>query len=441
MKNQRVWALAPKIDNIEEKIDDFINVLSNLELEETRVILSEDKYKKLKELSERLGIPVKYMFLLILLVDRNSSTQQERKVISQVANNQSSVKEVRYYDAEIKVTDDLYLYLDNLKKLKDHLKGDDFLQPFLYGSFTIKDIEKLNQTAWDWIEANKDIVYLDYKLVDKLYEMTFDSYEDFVLHFLFIYAPYKTSSNSIGLYGLNFLLSTEYLLPPSLFSKSSISSWIQFIEPSKEILHLNQEEIQTTLGMLMDSHYLDYEDIDVVDLPDQDWMYEDVSMFKELALNGGFPYNPMLLGSRYKIAPVEVLIPSDVKNIPAETGRKLREFFKNMIKGETRGIWFGKFKNYDLLAFRSGYLVIGNIKNPSQAVNELVEIFYSWLKGRKFKHYTEFFIDKMIASPHHWFPLEPSYPAYNNTSSIAFYAACEEKVLNYWNKVLLTKIS
>ena len=436
---RRIRILVPKNIDAERELNKLLSSEKIVDLEEVRVNVSDEDYDKINKLSERLGIPLKYLFL-VLLLSKDGIKKDMRPISKPITTGE--VKEVDYYDTRIKLTDSLEVYTRNIEKLKESLKKEELLQPFIYGEFTNSDIRKLTENSWEWVNSNKDLIYLHYKSLDQLYEMQFDSYEDYVLHFLFIYAPYKSDPKAFGLYGLNFMLSTEYILPPSLYSKSAaVGSWIHFTEPTGSMDHLHQEDIQETLGRLMDSHYLDWENISPTELPDPDWVYEDVSSFKERALNGAFPYNPMLLGRKYRIAPVEVLIPSDVKNIPTTIGRKLREFFKKMLEGKALHVWYGKFKEYDILAFRSGYFVIGKIKNPVEAISILTETFYEWLKGKKFPHYAEFFKDKMIASYIHWLPEEPLIAGYNNTSSIAYFASSEKKVVHYWNKVLLRKVS
>ncbi len=185
----------------------------------------------------------------------------------------------------------------------------------------------------------------------------------------------------------------------------------------------------------MDTHYLSPRE--VMGEPVPKWAYEEPWTFKDLALTKKLPANPLWLGTGYRVAPVEVMVTAKkLVGVDYHQGEKLRKWFRDLLQGEKHSLWYGRFADYDILAFRSGFFLIGKFRTAFEATDFLRDLLVSdWLSRRSGEHYTLFDPDNMAASQFSsWYGDNLSVPSYSVTSSIAFNATNNPEVSSRWRE-------
>jgi len=373
--------------DLEEMLRESLERFSFTQLGEKKISLSSDLIEKLQEVSDQTGIPVKHLIGMLLMMN--------------------------YKFPKVRITTDVEEYLAQFRNVSS--------LPFPE-NFTIFDVYEM--------QPPKDVLWLSSSVVDKLYEMKFSSYTQYVLAFSHVLNE-KRYLNPPEVYALMAPYSLEYVLPKSLFNPDlPVKEWLKFNESDDEVLEIEdvdqQIDIQEGIGRLLDTHYLDDIHKAIRDYwgnrPIPDWFYERPQSLKK------FPENPILFGFDYRIAPVEYMLFNKLVGIDRKQGEKLSEFVKHVLQNEKRRVWLGIYKDYEIMGFRSGAFLIAKkgFKHPMRVVEDLREYAIIWFEKGVADP------DLKNLTPYSLWHGTTEIPCYSVTSSIAMTALNHPKMWKYW---------
>jgi len=322
---------------IEKLLTDALKKTSFMAMQEKKISLSRDLYEKLQSLSDLTGIPVKYLIGILLLLNSEHP--------------------------EVEVTDDVDEYLKQFKRKRD--------LPFPV-DFTIYDVYEMSSIP-------NDVVWLSSSVVDKLYECSFEDYKSYVLAFSFIYHE-KRFLNPPEAYALMAPYSLEFVLPRTVFQPGvPVKDWLKIYEPDDTSFYLlkdeEQFELQEKIGRLLDTHFLDTVDEEI-----PNWFYETPWRAQRI-----YRTNPFAYDKPYGVALIEYVEFNKIYGINAEQGRKLSKWFRYLLQNEKRKVWFMRYRNFDLMGFRSGAFLIGKFLHPLKVAEKVKKFVKEWTKEVQFE--------------------------------------------------------